>query len=101
MPPNNQSSGGNGGPWGQTPRNRGGGSPPDLEEILRRGQDRLKRVLPGGGRNLSPVTLIAILAVVAALVAYNFFTFRVQPDEVGVVLRFGKYDREAKPGLNF
>ena len=50
---------------------------------------------------MNPITIIAILAVVAALIAYNFFTFRVQPDEVGVVLLFGKYDREAPPGLNF
>ena len=39
--------------------------------------------------------------IIAAIVAYNFFTFRVQPDEVGVVLFFGKYDRDAPPGLNF
>ena len=94
---------GNGGPWGQGPRNTGGGStPPDLEELLRRSQDRLRRVLPGGGgaRNLSPLSLIAILAVVVALVAYYFFTFRVEPDEQGVVLRFGAYHRNAQPGLN-
>jgi membrane protease subunit HflK len=115
MPWNNQSSGGggwkggNGGPWGQPPRNTGGGggsgggTPPDLEELLRRSQDRLKRVLPGGGggRRLSPVAIIGILVVVAAIIAYNFFTFRVQPDEQGVVLFFGKYDRDAAPGLNF
>ncbi|MCB1495795.1 MAG: FtsH protease activity modulator HflK [Bauldia sp.] len=113
MPWDNQSSGGggwksgNGGPWGQPPRNTGGGggggpTPPDLEELLRRSQDRLKSVLPGGsGRKMNPLTIIAILTVVAALLAYNFFTFRVQPDEVGVVLLFGKYDREAPPGLNF
>src|SRR6516165_223333 len=105
MPWNNQSGGGgwkggNGGPWGQGPRNTGP-TPPDLEELLRRSQDRLKRVLPGGGRNVSPVTLIAILVVAAAIIAYNFFTFRVQPDEVGVVLHFGRYDRVAQPGLNF
>ncbi|HET7715855.1 MAG TPA: FtsH protease activity modulator HflK [Bauldia sp.] len=111
MPWNNQSSGGggwkggNGGPWGQPPRNTGGGgggpTPPDLEELLRRSQDRLKRVLPGGGRKLSPLAIIGILVVVAAIIAYNFFTFRVQPDEQGVVLFFGKYDRDAPPGLNF
>src|ERR1700738_4911760 len=105
MPWNNQSGGGgwkggNGGPWGQGPRSTGT-TPPDLQELLRRSQDRLKRVLPGGGRNLSPVTLIAILVVAAAVIAYNFFTFRVQPDEVGVVLRFGRYARVAQPGLNF
>lgn len=115
MPWNNQSSGGggwkggNGGPWGQPPRNTGGGgggggpTPPDLEELLRRSQDRLKRVLPGGGggRKMNPFAIIGILVIVVAIVAYNFFTFRVQPDEQGVVLLFGKYDRDAAPGLNF
>lgn len=96
--------GGNGGPWGQGPRNTGGsGAPPDLEELLRRSQDRLRRVLPGGGggRNLSPVSVIAIAALVFVFAAYFFFTFRVQPNEQGVVLRFGAYERNAQPGLNF
>jgi len=46
------------------------------------------------------LSIIAILAVVVALSAYYFFTFRVQPDEQGVVLRFGAYQRNAQPGLN-
>ncbi len=111
MPWSNQSGGGgwkggNGGPWGQGPRNTGGGgsNPPDLEELLKRSQDRLRRVLPGGGggpgRNLSPFSIIAILVIAAALIGYNFFTFRVEPDELGVVLRFGRFDRQAPPGLN-
>ena len=97
--------GGNGGPWGQGPRKTGGSgsNPPDLEELLRRSQDRLRRVLPGGGgvRNVNPVVLIAILALILVFGAYFFFTFRVQPNEVGVVLRFGAYARDAQPGLNF
>jgi modulator of FtsH protease HflK len=107
MPWSNQSGGGgwkggNGGPWGQGPRGSGP-TPPDLEELLRRSQDRLRRVLPGGGGsgNFNPLTLIVILVIVAALIGYNFFTFRVQPDELGIVLRFGAYDRQAQPGLNF
>jgi membrane protease subunit HflK len=97
--------GGNGGPWGQGPRNTGGtgSTPPDLEELLRRSQDRLRRVLPGGGGSGpgNQVVLIAGLALVAVFAAYFFFTFRVQPNEVGVVLRFGSYVRDAQPGLNF
>jgi membrane protease subunit HflK len=94
---------GNGGPWGQGPRNTGGGAPPDLEELLRRGQERFRRVLPGGGggRNLSPLAIIAIALLVVAFVTYNFFTFRVETNELGVVLRLGKYDRQAEPGLHF
>ncbi|MEQ8694941.1 MAG: FtsH protease activity modulator HflK [Bauldia litoralis] len=113
MPWDNQSSGGggwkggNGGPWGQPPRNTGGGggggpNPPDIEELLRRSQDRLKSVLPGGGGGKSnPLVIFLIIAAVVVFAAFQFFTFRVQPDEVGVVLRFGEYDRQAPSGLNF
>jgi len=41
--------GGGGGPWGSGPQQRGP-QPPDLEELLRRSQDRLRKALPGGGR---------------------------------------------------
>ena len=111
MPWENQTGGGgwkgNGGPWGQGPRNTGGGgsTPPDLEELLRRGQDRLRRVLPGGtsgpGGGMNRWTVIALVAVAVALAGYYFFTFRVQPDEEGVVLRFGAFSRNAAPGLNW
>ena len=68
MPWSNQTGGGrnggsnggdgpSGGPWGQGPRGPqrpgggggGGNQPPDLEEIIKRGQDRLKNGIPGGG----------------------------------------------------
>ena len=72
-----------------------GAAPPQPGPAATRAARRRRR------RNLSPLTLIAILVVVAALVAYNFFTFRVQPDELGVVLRFGSLQprRPARPQL--
>ena len=100
MPWSNQSGGpwGSGprGPWGSGPQQQGP-RPPDLEEFLRRSQDRLRSVLPGnlGGRG---VALIALAAVV--LWGFSGF-FRVEPDELGVVLRFGKFVREVQPGLNY
>ncbi len=103
MPWSNQSGGG--GPWGSGPRgpwssgpqSPGGSKPPDLEELLRRSQDRLRSMLPGnlGGRGIA---LIALAAVV--LWGFSGF-FRVEPDELGVVLRFGKFTREVVPGLNY
>jgi membrane protease subunit HflK len=100
MPWTNQGGGGpwgGKGPWGSGPQQQGP-TPPDLEEILRRGQDRLKRVLPGGNLGGKGFALLA-LAAVALWGASGFF--RVEPDELGVVLRFGKEVREVKPGLNY
>jgi modulator of FtsH protease HflK len=92
-------SGGGKGPWGSGPQpGGGGGSPPDLEELLRRSQDKLRTVLPGGNLGGKGISLIALAAVV--IWGFSGF-FRVDPDELGVVLRFGKYVRDGKPGLNY
>jgi modulator of FtsH protease HflK len=101
MPWNNQSGGpwgsGSRGPWGSGPQTPGGPRPPDLEDFLRRGQDRLRAILPGnlGGRGIALIALIAV-----ALWGFSGF-FRVEPDELGVVLRFGQFVREVQPGLNY
>jgi modulator of FtsH protease HflK len=91
MPRNNQS----GGPWGAGGRNP---TLPDLEELLRRSQDKLRTVLPGGGRGSKGIGLVAIAAI--AIWGFSGF-FRVNPDELGVVLRFGQYVRDARPGLSY
>ncbi len=101
MPWSNQGGGpwgsGGKGPWGSGPPS-GGSTPPDLEELLRRSQDKLRTVLPGGSFGSKGFALIAL----AVLVLWGFSGFfRVEPDELGVVLRFGKYVRDAKPGLNY
>src|SRR4249919_2539986 len=104
MPWSNQSGGGGrrgggGGPWGQGPSG-GPQHQPDLEELLKRSQDKLKQVMPGGTG--LPGSFIFLLAVVAAaVVAFYAFTFRVNPDELGVVMRFGKPIRSEPPGLHF
>ena len=88
--------GGGGGPWGPRP---GPGQQPDLEEILRRSQDRLRQAIPGG-RMGGPLAIL-LTVVIVALVGFFGFTVRVNPDELGIVLRFGKYVRQLPPGLNF
>lgn len=103
MPWNNNSGGGGwkggGGPWGQGPQQRGP-QPPDLEELLRRGQDRLRSVLPSGGRGNLPVLFLALVALLA-IWAYNSF-YQVQPDELGQELIFGKpKDEISTQGLHF
>ncbi len=88
--------GGGGGPWG-----RGGGSgpqPPDLEELLRKSQDRFRRAMPGGFGSGKGFALIALAALAVWLMTG---LYRVQPDEKGVVLRFGEYVRTTESGLHY
>ncbi|KQT50867.1 phage tail protein [Aureimonas sp. Leaf454] len=121
MPWSNQTGGGggwkgggnNGGPWGQGPQNpRPGGNgnnSPDLEDILRRGQDRLRRAIPGGGgggggRGASGGNLAFGGLILAGLVGIWLFNsvYTVQPDQVGVESIFGKPKEElSEPGLHF
>lgn len=104
MPWSNQSGGGrrgggSGGPWGQGPSG-GPNQQPDLEELLKRSQDRLKQVMPGGSGVPGSFIFLGLI-VLAAIVAFYAFTFRVNPDELGVVMRFGKVDRQEAPGIHF
>jgi modulator of FtsH protease HflK len=93
------SGGGGKGPWGSGPQPSGGGStPPDLEELLRRSQDKLRTVLPGGNLGGKGVMLL----ILAGLLVWGISGFyRVDTNEYGVVLRFGAFDRYAGPGLNY
>lgn len=92
------------GPWGRGPQGGGGGNggggpmPPDIEEILRRGQDRFKNMLPGGigaGRGF------IVLFMVAVLVWAGSGFYQVKPGEEGVELLFGKFIQRTGPGLHF
>lgn len=115
MPWNNQGGGGpwgggggNGGggprgPWGQGPQGGGGGGggqPPDLEELIRRSQERLKNVLPGGGGNVGAKG-IAFIAVLGALIYGLTGFYTVSQNEVGVNTVFGRHIGNAAPGLNW
>jgi modulator of FtsH protease HflK len=92
MPP--QSGDGNqGGPWGDG-RRRG----PELEELIRQGQDRLGRMMPGGGPRGGMILLITCLVPVA-LAAWSA-VYTVPSDSVAVVQRFGRYLEEVQPGLH-
>ena len=101
MPWNDQNGGWRGsgrGPWGQGPTGGGPGGGPDLEDLLRRGQDRLRQMLPGGslgGRGL----VLGVLVVVALWLASGIY--RVEPDEQGVVLRFGEFVETTTNGLHY
>jgi len=107
-----ENKGGGGGPWGGGggsngggPWGRGGGGgggsgqkPPDLEEIIRRGQDRFKGFMPSGGIGGWGFGLILVIAF-ALWMATGLY--RVQPDQQGVVLQFGKWVTTTEPGLRW
>ncbi|HEX5780025.1 MAG TPA: FtsH protease activity modulator HflK [Xanthobacteraceae bacterium] len=88
--------GGPRGPWGSGPQS-GGPTPPDLEDLIRRSQDRLRGVLPGGLGGRGGILLIVALVAVWMLSGF----YRVNTDEQGVVLRFGKFVQLTQPGLNY
>ena len=104
MPWSNQGGGGGGGPWGKPPNQgpwgqgpAGGQRPPDLEEILRRGQDKLRQVLPGGFGGKG-VALAALLAI-GVWGLSGFYT--VQPNEAGLNMLFGRYVSKTGAGLHY
>jgi membrane protease subunit HflK len=116
MPWKSQGGGGSGGPWGGGSGGSGGGGgggggggpwggggpggprPPDFEDIIRKGQDRFKRMLPSGmGSGMGLLLVIAALLFVWVITGF----YRVQPDQQGVVLRFGEWVDTTEPGLNW
>jgi modulator of FtsH protease HflK len=61
--------------------------------------DKHKQVVPGGLRLFGAGGFL--LVMLAAFAAFYTFTFRVYPDELGIVMRFGKVTRQEPPGLHF
>jgi len=101
-------NGGGGGPWsggGGGGGNRGGGGgpfgrkPPDMDDVIRKGQERLKNLIPGGMGSIKGIVLIVLAAVVIWLLT-GFF--RVQPNQQAVQLIFGKpFGLPAEQGLHY
>ena len=93
-----------GSPWGTPPGGDNNGSgrgprPPDIEELIKNIQNKIKRFLPGGSTTGNKPILfgLVILIIIWALSGL----YRVLPDEQGVVLRFGKFVSTTQPGLNY
>jgi len=92
-----------GGPWGngggQGPSGGGSGpQAPDIEEIIRKGQDKFRSLLPGGiggGRGI-----LLILLIASVFWAFSG-VYRVNPGEQGVELMFGEYIKRTGPGIHF
>lgn len=100
-------------PWGGKGDDQG---PPDLDEVVKKMQEKLGGVLGGkrrgknnGGAGLPPSDSgssgfkgIGALIIVAALVYAGFQSFyTIAPAERGVLLRFGGYKEVTQPGPHF
>ena len=113
-PGNGQDRGGRQqGPWGGGPRGgRGPGPSPDLDELIARMQRFVRGLLPpgfggggggggSGGGMLSGGRGIALIVGLILIAWIGSGFYRVQPDELGIVLRFGRYADKTFPGLNW
>ncbi len=85
-------------PWGSGGNNPWGGgssSNRDLENSIKKAKEKFSRFKLGGPRNLSIFIIIALLIWLAT----GFY--RVEPDEQGVELLFGKWNQTTtEPGLH-
>ena len=97
---NNGGSGGSGSPWGRGTGGQGGGqTPPDIDEVIRRGQAKLKGLLPKGFGGWKAGMLIAL--VLLGIWAANGF-YRVQPNQEGVPVLLGRFvGATTNPGLHW
>ncbi len=93
------------GPWGG---GRPGNAAPDIDEAIAWLQNLVRGGMGGGGgggrrpgRRLPAGRGLALLAAAVVLVWLATGFYRVEPDEQGVVLRFGAYDRTTPPGLSY
>lgn len=94
-----------GGPWGPGGWRPGGRvpPPPDLDQIITRIQAAIRNLLgrgtPGGSGAGNRGLIFLGVGVILLWLVSGFY--RVQPDEQGVVLRFGAFNRTTLPGLNY
>jgi len=91
-------------PPGSTPPGGGmggGNAPrPDLDALLRQGHARMRGMFGDGDSSNEKRTIGLIVIAVLVLWAGSGF-YRVNSDELGVVMRFGQYHRTTTPGLNY
>jgi membrane protease subunit HflK len=91
-------------PWGSSNKNNkqsNPNNPDDMEDLAKKFQDGLKNMF-GGSSKTPDVKKPIILFIIGAIAVWALSGFyRVDADEQGVVLRFGKYTNMTQPGLNY
>lgn len=100
--------GGDRGPWGQGPKKGGGGGqPPDIDELIRKGQDKFRSAFGGGGGSGGSGESFgggrSFSLIMGGLVLFWLFNcfYTVNAGEEAVVLRFGKFVEKTQPGIHF
>jgi len=74
----------------QQRQGRQGGTPPQMDEVLAKIKN-IKSSFPGGW--------IVIVILIALILAWNM-VYKIEPNEAGVIQRFGKHVRTSMPGLH-
>jgi modulator of FtsH protease HflK len=86
-------------PWTQPPRRKPRGAKegqPSLEELIRRGRARFSGQIPGGGgRSIWPYALALFVVLWLATTCLH----RIDPQQRGVITRFGAYAGTLQPGI--
>jgi membrane protease subunit HflK len=81
-------------PW------KGRQEPPNVDDVLRRIRDGMRRLFGGGGGPThTGGFMIIVLAFIALAIAWSSFTI-IDARQIGVVLRFGQFNRIMNNGLN-
>lgn len=101
-------------PWGRKPSSSGGNSPggglgggkgPNrenpFEKIIRDSQAKMRQAMGDGGDHFNEKKIITLGVAALFVLWLASGVYRVNSDELGVVLRFGQYHRTTLPGLNY
>ena len=90
-------------PWGNdkepNPWKKKGDSSAEIDELLKKSQEKVRRLMKKGSPSKSAGILWIVLLVIAGWGLTGFY--QVQPEEQGVVLHFGKYAYTTTPGLHY
>ncbi|MGB0755792.1 MAG: FtsH protease activity modulator HflK [Candidatus Puniceispirillaceae bacterium] len=95
---NGGNNGGN--PWGGGPQRPSGGrpNPPDFDKVINDLKNKFGGKMSGGGSSRRFI-LLGLIILMGLWAATGFY--RVNPQQQGVVLRFGEWIRTTGPGLHY